>query len=239
MYLRGESGREKWHASAIAPRHRHDHRYAAIVLSGSYEECGSAGRFRVGPGDVLLHDRFDAHLDRFGRDGATIMNLADAGRCLRTGKVGRVSDPDAIARTAETDPRSARIQLDEQLTSAARSPEDWPDLLAADILCDPGLCIGAWAAAHDLAPETVSRGFRSVFGLTPAGFRVEARAHRALAAIVAGTEPLAAIAASCGFADQAHMSRATRTLTGQTPIYWRRRSSSFKTAANRAGYIAA
>ena len=230
-FARIVSGREEWHPNTRAPRHRHEQAYAAVVLAGSYEECGCVGRFRVGPGDVLLHARFDSHLDRFGHKGARILNLVDTGWSLQARNVAQVADADAIARTAETDPISASLQLHEQLIETTHSPGDWPDMLASDLLCDPQLTIGAWAAAHGLAAETVSRGFRRVFGLTPASFRAEARTRRALAGIIGSAESLASIAVVCGFADQAHMSRATKALTGQTPAYWQQRSNPFKTGA--------
>jgi AraC-like DNA-binding protein len=233
VFSRIVNGRDEWHPNARAPRHHHDQAYAAVVLAGSYEECGSVGRFRVGPGDVVLHARFEAHLDRFSHKGARILNLVDTGWSFRKGNVAQVANADAIARTAETDPMSANLQLREQLIEAAHSPDDWPDMLAADILCDPQLAIGTWADTHGLAAETVSRGFRKAFGLTPAGFRAEARTRYALDAIVGSAESLASVAVRCGFADQAHMSRAVRTLTGKAPAYWRRMSNPFKTGAAR------
>ncbi len=64
MWLRGKT-----------PRHRHASAYAALVLSGGYEECGTFGRYRVRPGQVLLHRRFDSHLNRFEPSGARLLNL--------------------------------------------------------------------------------------------------------------------------------------------------------------------
>ncbi|MDC0716159.1 helix-turn-helix domain-containing protein [Nannocystis bainbridge] len=51
--------------------------------------------------------------------------------------------------------------------------------------------------------------------------------------VVEGDEPLATIAATAGFADQAHMTRDIRALTGRTPGEWRRvgMQLSFETAA--------
>jgi AraC-like DNA-binding protein len=110
---------------------------------------------------------------------------------------------------------------------------DWPDMLAADLLKNPQTRLDGWARAHGLAAETVSRGFRKVFGVSPAAFRAQARAQSAFARIVGNDAPLAAVAAEAGFADQAHMSRATKALTGRTPASWRR-SSPFKTAERGA-----
>ena len=62
----------------------------------------------------------------------------------------------------------------------------------------------------------------------PAAFRAQARAQAAFVQIIESRAPFAAIAIETGFADQAHMSRATRALTGRTPAEWRR-SIPFKT----------
>jgi hypothetical protein len=40
VFARIVSGREEWHANALAPHHRHEQAYAAVVLAGSDEECG-------------------------------------------------------------------------------------------------------------------------------------------------------------------------------------------------------
>lgn len=231
-FAQAASGREDWPASQRVPRHRHGHAYAAVVLAGSYEECGSRGRFRVGAGDVLLHDAFEAHLDRFHSCGAQILNLVDTD-LMRNFAVGHVGDPDAIARAAERDLHEATTLLREQLRESARAQEDWPDILARDLQRDPGCRLDCWAAKRGLASETISRGFGKVFGIAPAAFRAETRARRALARIVGSDAALAAIAAAEGFADQAHMSRAVRALTGMPPGAWRR-SNSFKTVPARA-----
>lgn len=224
------NGRERWSANHTVPRHRHDRGYAAVVLSGAYEECGSCGRFRVTAGDVLAHDAFDAHLDRFRSAGAQIFNLIiDVPRF----SIGHVHDPDAIARAAERDPAEAAVLLRMQMAPLESSAEDWPDVLAFDLLNDPDCRLDDWSRRHNLAAETVSRGFGKVFGVTPAAFRLEVRTRRAVRMIGDESAPLAVIAAKAGFADQAHMSRAVRVLTGASPGHWRR-SNPFKTARAKA-----
>jgi AraC-like DNA-binding protein len=222
------NGRQNWSPRHCIPRHRHDRAYAAVVLSGTYEECGSRGRFRVGPGDVLLHSAFDAHLDRFQNRGAQILNLMITSAVPAAFSIGRVGDPDAIARVADRDPIEAGVRLRAQLCEARGASQDWPDLLATDLLRDPDCRLEIWARNHGLAAATISRGFGRVFGVTPASFRLEVRARCALALISGSDQPLACIAAATGFADQAHMSRATRALTGSPPSWWRR-SNPFKT----------
>ena len=222
------NGRERWDPFVHVERHRHDRGYVALVLSGSYEESGSRGRFRVGPGNVLFHDAFDAHLDRFCSGGARILNLLVEG--FSSGpSIGYIADPDTIVKLAERDVVEAGAQLRAQLRPTQQVQYDWQDKLADDLLHDPGCLLDQWARDNHLAAATVSRGFRRIFGVTPAEFRLEARTRRALAMITTNEEPLAVIAVTTGFADQAHMSRAIRTLTGTSPGHWRR-SNRFKTA---------
>jgi AraC-like DNA-binding protein len=97
--------------------------------------------------------------------------------------------------------------------------DDWPDLLAHDLLADPRLRLDDWAERHGLAPATLSRGFARVFAISAATFRAEARAQNALALIATGAA-LADIAAGAGFSDQPHMTRAITALTGHPPGYW-------------------
>jgi AraC-like DNA-binding protein len=219
-------GSQAWSAYCNVPRHRHERAYAAVILSGGYEESGSLGRYRVRSGHVLLHRAFDAHVDRFESSGARILNLLlDEQPAFG---LGVVADPDAIARVAEKDTAAAVEAMCERIASVEPQPADWPDLLARDLLGDPQLRLEAWAERHGMAPATLSRGFRTIFGTSPAAFRAEARALSAFALITAGTFSLAEIAAVAGFADQAHMTRAVRDLTGRPPGYWLR-SNGFKT----------
>ena len=219
-------GCDTWSAHCRIPRHRHERAYAAVILSGGYQESGSRGRYRVGSGQVLLHRSFEAHVDRFESQGAHILNLLlDQGPLF---ELGFVRDPDAIARAAEKDAAAAARALREQLAPVEPPLADWPDLLARDLLEDPQLRLDEWAERHGLTPAAVSRGFGKVFETSPAAFRAEARAHRALALMAAGGASLAGIAAGTGFADQAHMTRAIRALTGRPPGYWLR-SNWFKT----------
>jgi AraC-like DNA-binding protein len=218
--VRGGAGPEVWDAGCTIPRHRHDSAYAAVILSGGYEESGSYGRYRVRAGQVLLHRSFDAHLDRFERSGARLLNLPlDEEPGFGLGSVG---DPDSIAQLADTDLSAAREALKRQLQPAQVSVHDWPDLLARELLTNPGLRLDDWAECHGLAPATLSRGFARVFAISATTFRAEARAQIALALIATGAA-LSDIAVSAGFSDQSHMTRAITALTGCPPGYWARR----------------
>ena len=72
--------------------------------------------------------------------------------------------------------------------------------------------------ARDLAigERTLHRDFLAVVGLPPRRFLRVARARRAAAAIARG-QPLVDVAAACGYADQAHLTRELAELHGATP----------------------
>lgn len=210
-------------------RHVHADAYVALVLSGGYEEAGDHGRFVAQAGDLLFHDRFEAHLDRFSEKGATLLNLCLARDQNITPGVATLADPDLIVRVAEKNRPDAIALL---LSTAIRwtpRPADWPDLLAARLLRNPSLQLSQWSEENGLAPWTVSRGFALVFGITPEAFRARARARQAWKSIEETTMPLADIAAELGFADQPHMTRSVKQLTGAGPQAWRSAANRFKT----------
>jgi AraC-like DNA-binding protein len=198
-----------------------------VVLSGGYQEAGLTGRFDLTAGDVVVHREFDAHLDHVREQGAEILNLPlPSGTALPA--AFRIADPEVIVRLAERDPFAAAMSL--VPTSGLVPANDWPDELASDLNRDSEQRLHFWAHTKGLAPETLSRRFRAAYGVTPAAFRAEARAHRAFELLCNGDAPLASIAADCGFADQPHLTRAIVRLTGHPPGFWRRGSIPFKNA---------
>lgn len=140
--------------------HSHDVAYAALVLAGGYEEAGDRGRFQVEPGDVLSHDRFEAHVDRFPASGAVVLNLPLQIGCSFTPGAAKVADPDLIVRTAEKS-RTEAVDLLLSMIHEQRSRHtDWPDQLAEALMQNPSLVLSQWAEEQGLALWTVSRGFK-------------------------------------------------------------------------------
>lgn len=209
------------HATDRLARHRHVEPYIAVVLAGSYIEAGDGGRVRAEPGTVIAHEPLSAHRDDFGAAGAVVLNFPAIDGVAGT---GRVADLDSVARTAERDMRAAGRMLAAQFRLAALSPDDWPDQLADALARDPDLSISDWADGAGLDPASVSRGFARAYGVSPKRFRLEARVRRAVRSLAAWQGSLAAFAAEHGFADQAHLARTVRAITGATPRALRAKS---------------
>jgi AraC-like DNA-binding protein len=218
-------GRERLDAYARIPRHRHWDGYITVVVRGGYQEAGFDGRRNLTEGDVVVHRRFDAHLDHVGPGGAELVNLP-LPPGLPLPAAFRIEDPDELARLAHSDPVEAVRSLCPAGTVASQA--DWPDTLALSLSTSDGRRLGSLANSIGLAAETLSRGFRAAYGITPARFRAEVRARQAMDMIFQTNAGLASIANDCGFSDQPHLTRAIVDLTGRTPGHWRR-SNPFKT----------
>jgi AraC-like DNA-binding protein len=207
------------------PRHRHFHAYATVVLAGSFEESGYAGRIRATAGDLLIHPVLDCHANQMVSNSLKLLRLNWPDTEL-TGGLHRLNEIDALARTAEKSVDDARLLLHEALRKRGTSPtpglkNDWPDLLAAELARNSSIGLGAWAKGIGLARETVSRGFTAAYSVTPSVFRAELRARTAWLQVTRGSACLCSIAAETGFADQAHMTRWIHRLTGAPPAVWR------------------
>jgi len=201
-------------------RHHHRAGYANVVLAGHFSEASFAGLMRAGPGDVLLHGAFDSHCnDGLRSSRPLILRLPSCGVGLEG--LHRVADPEELVRLAARDPRDAVRRLGEVLQAVPSGGEDWPERLAGDLNADPSLPLRDWAQRTGLAAETLSRGFRQVFGVSPKRFRMETRARQAWRELVRSKRPLTEIAHDSGFADLAHMSRSVAALTGAPPRSWR------------------
>jgi transcriptional regulator GlxA family with amidase domain len=68
------------------------------------------------------------------------------------------------------------------------------------------------------------RAFKKSFGETPHTYLVQLRLALARRLMLTTGDPLSQIALSCGFADQAHLSKLFRRILNDTPNAWRRRN---------------
>lgn len=84
------------------------------------------------------------------------------------------------------------------------------------------VAIAELAAVAGLSESWFAHAFKHSTGQTPHRWQMQMRIDRARALIEDPGLSLAAVADATGFADQAHLTRTFRSLTGTTPAAWRR-----------------
>jgi len=205
---------------SVLVRHIHKRAYAALVLSGCYEEAGDNGRYRVTAGDVVFHEAFEAHLDRVSISGARVLNVPLSAQYGFRFGLGR-TDPDAVVSLVERREWAAAALLISSADEHEPGHQDWPDELATALINTASVNLSSWSEIRGISAWTLSRGFAKVFGISPCAFRARARARQAWRAIRSTNTALVEIAAQCGFADQAHMTRTVKSMTDKCPSAWR------------------
>ncbi|RYG97217.1 MAG: AraC family transcriptional regulator, partial [Alphaproteobacteria bacterium] len=78
------------------------------------------------------------------------------------------------------------------------------------------------ATLAGLSPSYFSAAFKASTGLTPHQWQMQERVARVKALLTGGSASISEIAALCGFADQAHLTRVFKRHSGLTPAAWLR-----------------
>jgi AraC family transcriptional regulator len=94
------------------------------------------------------------------------------------------------------------------------------DYIDANI--DSQILVADLADIVSLSAAHFCRAFKKSFCATPHNYIVRKRVERAQQLMRSTRNPLSQIALDCGFADQTHLSKLFRRLTGRTPNNWRR-----------------
>jgi AraC-like DNA-binding protein len=218
-------GEERLPAGHDLPRHQHFEAYATVVLEGSFEQVGYAGRCVVEPGDILIQPTLDSHGSRMLSAGIRLLRLPWS-RDITFGGVYRGLDVDSIWRMAASDIDQAAHCMGQEMIGARLAKgvlSDWEDIVVQRIRAEPGVSVQSLAEEMHLSREALSRGFRRCYGVSPVSFRTEMRTREAWLRITGTRDALSAIATETGFADQSHMTREIRALTHATPSSWRNR----------------
>lgn len=85
-----------------------------------------------------------------------------------------------------------------------------------------------------LSTSHFSAAFKVSFGTSPHNYVLSRRVDHAKTRMLSSDAPLCEIALDCGLADQAHLSRVFRRMTGTTPSMWRREQFLPEDAASAA-----
>jgi AraC-like DNA-binding protein len=155
------------------------------------------------------------------RDEELRRALCDAHRALAEEPPGLAVDAavlaavDALRPHLRPVPRARRTRPEHAAVRRARSylEERW----AAPVT------LAELAAHAGLSRFELARTFRAQVGLPPHAFQLDLRIARART-LLAGGEPTAAVAAQCGFCDQAHLTRVFKRAVGVTPARYARSS---------------
>ncbi|WP_238014018.1 AraC family transcriptional regulator [Dactylosporangium sp. AC04546] len=121
-----------------------------------------------------------------------------------------------VARHGSTGASPAPLRPSD--AAAARKVAEIRDRLMADLRCAPSL--RELAAGVELSPYHMLRVFRDATGFPPHAWLVLERVCRARHLLAAGHTP-AEVGSAVGFADQAHLTRWFKRVTGVTPAAFR------------------
>ena len=205
--------------------HRHHQGYIALVLDGGYDEVSVDGRYVCDSTTLVWHPPFHLHENRFRKTGATVLNLPVPASATppATYRVCFGAEVRAIAKLAETDINAAANAAFEALHCSlipANDTPDWIHAIAHALRRDSHLgassLISALAKSQGMSPEHVARQFKKYFAVSPSAYRREHRVRRAMHLIQHGGRP-ANVAYRCGYADQSHLVKEFRKVTGATP----------------------
>ena len=227
-------------------KHGHTEPHVCVVTEGAFEERGTR-TVLAEPGTIRISPRDDEHDITFSSAGARCLVIllrdVDAALSLPSGRqflrvddgLRRAAD---VARAMTDAPLLAELYGLEFLVAVLHGANGrrgmrpaWLDRIRDALHASPAAppSTTQLAAETGLHPVYVARVFRAWFGCSIADYARRLRAEHARGLICDTTTPLATVAALCGFADQAHLTRSLRSLTGLPPGVMRRRLLEFKT----------
>jgi AraC-like DNA-binding protein len=161
--------------------------------------------------DAVVHDPRSVHLVRSAHEELT----AGVDPFAAHSKLAWAMT--AVARR-HGDARPAGSALRARDAAAVRKVAEIRDRLTADLRCAPSL--RELAAGVELSPFHMLRVFRDATGFPPHTWLVLERVCQARHLLAAGLTP-AQVASGVGFADQAHLTRWFKRVTGVTPAAFR------------------
>jgi AraC family transcriptional regulator len=233
---------------AVLDAHAHDRPSLSFLFSGGY--CLHAGGVRIeasAPMATYLPDGFERSVSfhpgrsqflwvqlppdlsaRLPEIGASPCGFVPFGPDRSQWLASRL-----VVEMRKSDPASSYLlrgmllelfgELVRRLDGTDDSPPQWI-ATAMSILHAAGrrAPIAEVARRCRVHPTHLSRAFRKHFGCTPSEYVRQQRVAQARLLLLSVSTPLAEIAAECGFADQAHLTREFRRVVGTSPGRFRR-----------------
>jgi AraC family transcriptional regulator len=233
----------------VFPEHRHDRPHMVMLYRGRWRDTSSGIRIDAAAGELLFHPARFVHASQ-ALDPGTELILVQIDRemtqafCPLYGNVARdVRLPFEVLRGAPERIREELRRGDEAagiiLESLAmqmmalgsrtagagsRLPPPWLADAINQVRERAGrpLTVRSIAAAVGVSPSRLAHVFQTAMGRSVTEYIRECRVRAAAAALRETTEPIGEVALACGFYDQAHLTRAFKTLRGMTPLQYRR-----------------
>ena len=221
--------------------HEHEQAHIVIMLSGAFEEEDRGRTEWLEPGSTRFSPCGDRHNLRFSQSGGRCLLLhvperfgdlrllPERRQFVSNPWLRRVAgEPRNVAASAQ--PNDGTLEVDlllVEMLAQSRRPRrsrastlpPWlarlRDRLHDDPFSVPTLIEVSLAAQRH--PTHVARAFREHLGRSLTSYVRALRLVEARRAIVGTREPLADVAARCGFADQSHMTRWFRRDLATTP----------------------
>lgn len=229
----------------LLPAHTHELAYFCLLLGGAYRERVGRRTFEYAPFNVMFHPPGMTHRDEVGRDGGRFFSVeiqtvwlerlreygAGVPGPLFEGRGGELvwlatrlyrehREADALSPLAveglalEMLARTARARAPEE-----SRPPAWlgaaVELLHAEFRTS--LTVADVAARVGVHPFHLSKVFRRFRRETVGDYVQRLRVEEAGRLLAAGGRTLAEVALDSGFADQSHLTRVFRRVTGTTP----------------------
>jgi AraC family transcriptional regulator len=230
--------------------HIHARPYFALLVSGSYRETLGDVTLEYEPFSFAFHPAGIIHSDSMG-DATTLFAMELSPRWEeRVGTHFDTSDWQLELQQGEAAWLGARLlnaflsdQLEEfevdaivsemigialRLVDRDRASRAWVRDVEQMLQEDYGrrVTLAELSEATRLHPSSLARGFRLETGVTIGEYLNRIRVQHACRLIAEQHTPLAEIADACGFADQSHMTRVFKSVTGIAPGALRRDLSS-------------
>ena len=232
------------------PRHVHDQvGYFCLTLQGGYTEYSRQQNREFGPATLLYHSPGEAHSDKFGNQETRLFCVWVSRERLRAVRDYTTAADNSAQFThgsalqlafrmykefRSLDELSPLViegltleLLAETFRAAQREVKyfDQPwikrahDLIQARF--NDTFVVSEIAESVGVHPVHLTRVFRRRFGCTVGEYVRQLRVDFACRELSNSRKPLAEIATTAGFCDQAHLSRTLKRFTGMTPVEFR------------------
>lgn len=224
------------------PLHGHEPAYLTLVLQGGYQERIGRTERAVQSGALLFHSAGEEHAVRFAARRTHVFRLRPLAPMLEAARLSRGWLSTVLEHTDSARPILARMRAaygtGDQLSAltidglccelvaccavtkrrtmpGATGAAQVRDIIESSLDCAHSLDrLAVEAGCH---PITLTRAFRRAFGCSIGSYIRRRRLEVAVQLLRSTDIPISVVAARCGFADQAHFTRALRRACGRTP----------------------